>query len=135
MEKNKWILISLFLIAVLIWWISKPSNDTTVVYHLEEGFKGCFTVYFNESNGKELEDIDDTLLILVPKDGKVLTSSSYKAAFSDRGLYKEKAFYVDKNGKIISEINVLEFPDPIISGKHFSERYMRTFDPNQEGCY
>ncbi len=67
MGKRLWILISLVLTVFLIWWISKPSNDTTIVYHLPEGFKGCINIYFNQPNQKELEIIDDILLFVVPE--------------------------------------------------------------------
>ena len=63
MGKKIWLLISLVLTVVLIWWISKLSNDTTVVYHLPEGFKGCFNIYFNQPKEKELEIIDNILLL------------------------------------------------------------------------
>ncbi len=38
--------------------------NTTVVYHLPEGFKGCINIYFNQPNEKELEIKDDTLLFI-----------------------------------------------------------------------
>ena len=44
MGKKIWILISLVLSITFIWWISKPNNETTVVYHLPEGFKGCINI-------------------------------------------------------------------------------------------
>ncbi|MFB5089402.1 hypothetical protein PGC35_19790 [Psychrobacillus sp. PGGUH221] len=67
MRKSLWIVISLVLMVVITWWMSKPSNETTVVYHLPEGFKGCINIYFNQPNEKELEIIDDTLLFKVPE--------------------------------------------------------------------
>ena len=75
---------------------------------------------------------DDTLLFVVPKTGDILTSSPYKF-MTDLGWHKEKAYYVDKNGKPIAEI----FP---IGGytsnvNPLSERMTRTFDSNQELCY
>lgn len=136
MGKKLWILVSLVLTVVLVWWISLPSNDTTVVYHLPEGFKGCIDIYFNQPNEKELEIIDDTLLLIVPKHGSILTSSPSKFIF-DIGWYKEKAFYVDKEGKPVNEINIAEFPNGghTFNGNPLSERMMRTFDPSQEHCY
>ena len=136
MGKRLWILISLVLTVVLIWWISKPSNDTTIVYHLPEGFKGCINIYFNQPNQKELEIIDDILLFVVPERGNILTSSPSKF-ITDLGWHKEKAFYADKYGKPVSEINIIEFPigGHYSNGNPLSERMTRTFDPNKEQCY
>lgn len=136
MVKKIWILISLVLTVALVWWISKPNNDTTVVYHVPEGFTGCINIYFNQPNEKELEIVDDTLIFVVPKHGDILTSSPYKF-ITDLEWYKEKAFYVDKDGKPIDEINITEFPigGYTSNGNSLSERMTRTFDPNQEQCY
>lgn len=136
MGKKIWLLISLVLTVILIWWISKPSNDTTVVYHLPEGFKGCINIYFNQLNEKEFKIIDNTLLLIVPEHGSISTSSSHKF-FMDLGWYKEKAFYVDEDGKPVSEIKTREFPigGHTSNGNPLSERMMRTFDPNKEQCY
>ncbi|MCM3638963.1 hypothetical protein M3152_14765 [Sporosarcina luteola] len=136
MGKKIWISSSLVLTVAFVWWISKPTNDTTIVYHLPEGFKGCVNIYFNQPNEKELEIVDDTLLFVVPKQGDILTSSTYKF-ITDLGWHKEKAFYVDKDGKPVNEINTTEFPigGYISNGNPLSERIIRTFDPSQEQCY
>lgn len=75
MGKKSWILISLVLMVGIVWWISKPNTETTIVYHLLEGFKGCINVNFNQPNEKELEIVNDTLLFVVPEHGDILTSS------------------------------------------------------------
>jgi hypothetical protein len=132
--KKIWLLISLVLTVLLIWWISKPNNDTTVVYHLPEGFNGCFNIYFNQPKEKELEIIDDVLLLEVPENGRILTSSPSKF-ITDLGWHKEKAFYIDNDGKPVSEINMMEFNVGGLTGNGLSERMIGTFDPNQEHCY
>lgn len=135
MGKKKWLLLSIVLIVILIWWISKPSHETTVVYHLPEGFKGCFNLYFNQPKEKELEIIDDSLLLTVPENGNILTSSPSKF-ITDLGWHKSKAFYIDKDGKPVSEINMMEFNSGLTgNGNPLSERMKGTFDPNQEHCY
>lgn len=134
MGKKIWLFFSLVLTVILIWWISKPSNETTVVYHLPEDFKGCFNIYFNQPKEKELEIIDDILLLVVPEQGIVLTSSSSKF-ITDLGWHKEKAFYIDKDGKPVREINMMEFNVGALTGSHLSERMIGTFDTNQEQCY
>ncbi|MFJ7827785.1 DUF6843 domain-containing protein [Psychrobacillus sp. NPDC096623] len=135
MGKKIWLLISFVLTVLLVWWICKPSNDTTVVYHLPEGFKGCFNIYFNQPKEKELEIIDDILLLAVPENGSLLTSSPYKLV-TDLGWHKEKAFYIDKDGKPVSEINMMDSNiGHTFNGNRLSERIMGTFDPNQEQCY
>lgn len=136
MGKKMWILISLVLAVVLVWWISKPNNDTTVVYHLPEGFKGCINIYFNQPNEKKLEIIDNTLLFVVPEHGNILTSSPYKF-ITNLGWHHEKAFYVDKDGNPVNEINMTEFPNGFSTsnGNPLSQRMVRTFDPNQKQCY
>lgn len=136
MGKKICILISVVLTAILIWWISKPNNDTTIVYHLPEGFKGCIDVYFNQPNKKELEIKDDTLLLIVPEQGSISTSSSYNLIL-DLGWHKVKAIYVNKDGKPVSEINIRDFYNAsyTMNGNRLSERMMTTFDPNQEQCY
>ncbi|QEY22610.1 hypothetical protein D0S48_19255 [Psychrobacillus sp. AK 1817] len=135
MARKLWILISIVLMVGLVWWLSKPSNNTTVVYHLPEGFKGCINIYFNQPNEKELEIKDDTLLFIVPEHGNILTSSPSKFII-DLGWHKEKAFYIDKEGKIVNEIN-MDFSGGVhtANGNPLSERMSRTFDPNQEHCY
>lgn len=132
--KKIWLLISLVLTVVLICWISIPSNDTSVIYHLPEGFKGCFNIYFNQLKEKELEIIDDALLLVVPKNGNILTSSPSEF-ITDLGWHKNKAFYIDKDGKSVSEINIMEFNVGGLTGNGLSERMIGTFDPNQEHCY
>ena len=134
MKKNICILISIGLTVILIWWISKPNNDTTIVYHLPEGFKGCIDVYFNQPNKKELEIKDDTLLFIVPKNGSISTSSSYDLIM-DLGWHKVKAFYVNEDGKPVSEINTNDFYNVSNTTNGNFERMMTTFDPNQEQCY
>lgn len=116
-----------------MWWISKP-NDNTVVYHLPKGFNGCFNIYFNQPKEKELEIIDDVLLLEVPENGSILTSSTSKF-ITDLGWHKEKAFYIDNDGKPVSEINMMEFKVGGLTGNGLSERMIGTFDPNQEDCY
>ncbi|GGA24574.1 DUF6843 domain-containing protein [Psychrobacillus lasiicapitis] len=120
----------------IVWWISKPNTETTIVYHLLEGFKGCINVNFNQPNEKELEIVNDTLLFVVSEHGDILTSSPY-TFITDLGWHKEKAYYVDKDGKPINEINITEFPigGYTSNGNLLSERMTRTFDPNQEQCY
>lgn len=136
MGKKICILISIVLTGILIWWVSKPNNNTTIVYHLPEGFKGCIDVYFNQPNKKELEIKNDTLLLIVPEHGSISTSSSYNLIL-DLGWHKVKAFYVDKDGKPVSEINTNDFYNGsyTMNGNRLSERMMTTFDPNQENCY
>ncbi|WP_394190103.1 DUF6843 domain-containing protein [Paenisporosarcina quisquiliarum] len=134
MTKNICILISIVLSLILIWWLIKPNNDTTIVYHLPKGFKGCIDIYFNEPNKKELEIIDDTLLLIVPENGSISTSSSYDLIM-DLGWYKIKAFYIDNDGKRVSEINTNDFYNVSSTTNGNSERMMITFDSNQEHCY
>lgn len=136
MGKKIWIVISIVLTIILIWWINKPSNVTTVVYHLPEGFKGCINIYFNQPNEKELAIINDTLLFVVTEHGNFLTSSPSKFIV-ELGWHKEKAFYVDKDGQPTSEINIKEFPKggQYSNGNPLSERLNRTFDSNKEQCY
>lgn len=43
MARKLWILISIVLMVGLVWWLSKPNNNTTVVYHLPEGSKDVLT--------------------------------------------------------------------------------------------
>ncbi|MDF2066720.1 hypothetical protein [Bacillus sp. Cr_A10] len=88
----KWKVISLILmLGIFLYWLNKQNNETSVVYHLPEDFKGCINIYFNQPNEKELEIIDDTLLFVVPEHGNILTSSSHEFIV-DLGWYKEKAF-------------------------------------------
>lgn len=136
MARKLWILISIVLMVGLVWWLSKPNNNTTVVYHLPEGFKGCINIYFNQPNEKELEIKDDALLFIVPEHGNILTSSPSKFII-DLGWHKEKAFYIDKEDKIVNEINIMDFSGGVhtANGNPLSERMSRTFDPNQEHCY
>lgn len=134
MGKKICILISIVLTGILIWWISKPNNNTTIVYHLPEGFNGCFNIYFNQPKEKELEIIDDVLLFKIPENGSIQTSSPSKF-ITDLGWHKEKAFYIDNDGKSVSEINMMEFNVGGLTGNGLSERMIGTFDPNQEHCY
>lgn len=72
----------------------------------------------------------------MPKHGDILTSSPYKF-ITDLGWHKEKALYVDKDGKPVNEINITELliGGYTSNGNPLSERMTRTFDPNQEQCY
>jgi len=72
----------------------------------------------------------------VPEHGSISTSSSYNLIL-DLGWHKVKAFYVDKDGKPVSEINTNDFYNGsyTMNGNRLSERMMTTFDPNQENCY
>lgn len=135
MSRMLWILICIVLMVGLVWWLSKPSNNTTVVYHLPEGFKGFINIYFNQPNEKEVEIKDDTLLFIVPEHGNNLTSSPSKFII-DLGWHKEKAFYIDNEGKIVKEINMdVSGGIHTVNGNLLSERMSRTFDSNQEHCY
>lgn len=75
------------------------------------------------------------MLFIVPEHGNILTSSPSKFII-DLGWHKEKAFYVDNEGKIVKEINMdVSGGIHTANGNLFSERMSRTFDSNQEHCY
>lgn len=135
MSRMLWILICIVLMVGLVWWLSKPSNNTTVFIIYLKGSKDVLTFISINLMRKSWKLKTITLLFIVPEHGNILTSSPSKFII-DLGWHKEKAFYIDNEGKIVKEINMdVSGGIHTANGNLLSERMSRTFDSNQEHCY
>lgn len=123
------------LTGVLFWWVYEPTSDTQVVYLLPEGLEGCVSIYFNQPDQQLLTISNQELLIEIPENGIVSTSSSYKV-IHDLGWHKEKAFYVDVSGKRIRKVAYADFSNGGLYSNNspLFERFSLSFDGRAGNC-
>ncbi|MDX5475017.1 MAG: hypothetical protein LPK00_05715 [Bacillaceae bacterium] len=115
----------------------KSYSDVTVIYQLPEDFDGgCVYVRYNQDNEKPLEIVNKELVIDVPENGRVMTSSS-SDVMTKLGWHKVKAFYVNEKQERIEEIPNEKF----MNGQHsstdnnpLSETYSISFDGRNGHC-
>lgn len=135
--KQKLLIVASFaiLIGILFWWLHEPASDTQVVYLLPEELEGCVSIYFNQPDQKPLTVLNHEMLIHIPENGIVSTSSPSKV-LTDLGRHKEKAFYVDTNGKLLQEVEHATFSNGgfYSNDSPLSERYTLSFDGRAGNC-
>ncbi|WP_100333096.1 DUF6843 domain-containing protein [Bacillus alkalisoli] len=115
----------------------KSYSDVTVIYHLSESFDGgCVYLRYNEDNEKPLEIVNKELIIEVPENGRVMTSSS-SDVLTKLGWHKVKAFYVNENRERTEEIpheKFLNGQQSSTDNNPLSETYSISFDGRDGHC-
>lgn len=104
---------------------------------MPEGYKACASIYFNQEGEKPLEILDDELIIEIPENGALPTSSSSEI-ITDLGWHIEKVYFVDDKGVKTKEIDNEKFHNAVMSSTGFSsadEKYSMSFDGETDACY
>lgn len=111
-------------------------SDVTVVYHLPKGFDGCMYLLYNQPNEEPLKIEDKELIIEIPEDGIVATSSS-SDVISGLRWHKVKAFYVNEKGERLEEIPNEKFMNGSTSIRNNdprTEKFSISFDARNSFC-
>ncbi|QPA31254.1 DUF6843 domain-containing protein [Thermaerobacillus caldiproteolyticus] len=92
-------------------------------YFIPKDFKGCVYTVYNVQGAPPLEVRDYTILYKFDKDGVLVTSSPENFGWEGKehsGFFESRYFYVDENGKKISEIPQKMISPPVF-GTYTSE--------------
>lgn len=135
--KKRWTAIVLLIVLVILLIANRDTSKETVIYHVPDGFKGCMTIYYSQKGHESLELVDNKIIIDIPKDGKVVTSTSEKE-FNKIGWHKTEAYYVDNTGARLKEIPnsmYLNGSTSISNNDPKSARFSISFDGRSDPCY
>ncbi|WOV88505.1 hypothetical protein QWT69_05145 [Sporosarcina oncorhynchi] len=133
-----WLSLTLLIVAVFLYISYEMAHsDVTVVYHLPAGFDGCMYLLYNQPNEEPLKIDDEEIIIKIPDDGIVSTSSS-SDVISGLGWHKVKAFYVNKKGERLEEIPNEKFTNgstSIRNNNPQTEKFSISFDTRNGFCH
>ncbi|HWO76548.1 MAG TPA: hypothetical protein VNM69_11735 [Bacillus sp. (in: firmicutes)] len=133
-----WFSLTLILVVGLLYIrYNMTHSDVTVVYHLPKGFDGCMYLLYNQPNEEPLKIDNKELIIEIPEDGIVATSSS-SDVISGLGWHKVKAFYVNEKGERLEEIPHEKFTNgqtTIRNNDPQTEKFSISFDGRNGYCY
>ena len=135
--KKRWIAIVLIGVVLIVLIANIDTSKETVIYHVPEGFKGCMTIYYSQKGHETLDMKDNEIIIDIPKDGKVITSTSEKD-FNKIGWHKTKAYYVNNSGARIKKIPNSMYQNgrsSISNNDPKSARFSISFDGRSDNCY
>ena len=135
--KKRWIVIVLIGVILIVVIANIDTSKETVIYHVPEGFKGCMTIYFSQKGHEPLDMIDNEIIIDIPKDGKVITSTSQED-FNKIGWHKTEAYYLNNSGvrlKKIPNSMFLNGMDSTTNNDPKSARSTISFDGRSDNCY
>lgn len=127
----------LIAIPIILFIANIDTPKETVIYHVPEGFKGCMTIYFSQKGHDPIDMKDNEIIIDIPKDGKVVTSTSQKD-FIKIGWHKTEAYYLDNSAVRIRRIPNSMFQNGMYantSNDPKSARFTLSFDGRSENCY
>ncbi|MFC4409638.1 DUF6843 domain-containing protein [Chungangia koreensis] len=135
--KKRWAAIGLIGVLLIVLIANIDTSKETVIYHVPEGFKGCMTIYFSQKGYEPLDMKDNEIIIDIPKDGKVITSTSQED-FNKIGWHKTEAYYLNNSGERIMEIPKSMYQnglDSITNSDPKSARFTISFDGRSDYCY
>lgn len=135
--KKRWTAIVLLVVLLIVLIANIDTSKEMVIYHVPEGFKGCMTIYYSQKGHETLDMMDNEIIIVIPKDGKVITSTSEKY-FNKIGWHKTEAYYVNNSGARIKKIPnsmYLNGSSSISNNDPKSARFSISFDGRSDNCY